>query len=370
MTGRPLVIAVVREILVSARSQAVSSVATAVVVAGLCALVLLTAGRTAGSTAAVVGALDADGTRSIVVRADPDSGLTTAVFDRLARVDGVSWVGAFDAADDLSNSRVPGSAPIPVRHAYTSDPGRIGLPSSDPAVAGSAFASTEAARELGFVDGLGSLRDDDGRDVPVVGRFDPPAYLEFLEPAVLVPAPIDPDDAQPVGLLVVIAERPALVAPVAAATAGLLGVDDASSVDIETSARLAEIRASVEHQLDGSGRELVLSLFTLTIVIVTALQVTLVLLRRRDFGRRRALGATRSLIVAIVLGQAAVQGVIGAAVGTAVAIIATVAGDDPLPPLAFTVSVAVLAVAAGVVGSVIPAAVAARRDPWRELRVP
>jgi putative ABC transport system permease protein len=370
VTGRVRSVALVREILASVRSHAVSSAATTVIIAGLCALVLLTAGRTAGAALAVLGTLDADGTRSIVIRADPDAGLTTAVFHRLDRVDGIEWVGAFDAADDLSNARAPGSAPVPVRRVFSTDLTRIGLPGGVSAGVEAAFASSAATRELGFTEGVGVLRDPGGgRDVTVLGDFEPPSFLAFLEPAVLVPSAIDADHPRPVGLLVVIARSPGLVEPLSAATASLLGVTDATKVEIETSARLAEIRSTVATQLGDSGHTLVLGLFGLTTVLVAALQVTLVLLRRRDFGRRRALGATRALIVILVLGQAAVQGTVGAVIGTAVAGATTAVLADPPPPPSFTLGVTVLAIVAGIVGALAPALVASRRDPLTELRV-
>lgn len=94
------------------------------------------------------------------------------------------------------------------------------------------------------------------------------------------------------------------------------------------------------------------------------------MLRRNDFGRRRALGASQGLIVGLLLTQVAVLSAIGAIIGCAAAAIGLAATGDPLPGLDFFAAVAALAVAVGAVAAAIPAVAAARRDPLTELRVP
>ncbi len=65
-------LAIIREAMASARSQPVASVVSIIMVAGMCATVLLTTGRTAGAEQAVVASIDSAGTRAVVVRADAD----------------------------------------------------------------------------------------------------------------------------------------------------------------------------------------------------------------------------------------------------------------------------------------------------------
>lgn len=104
MNGFRRVLAVVRESMASARSQPVASVVSIIMVAGMCATVLLTTGRTVGAEQAVLGSIDSAGTRAVVVRAEADAGLNTAVLDRLANLDGIEWAGAFGAAQDVQNT--------------------------------------------------------------------------------------------------------------------------------------------------------------------------------------------------------------------------------------------------------------------------
>jgi putative ABC transport system permease protein len=96
----------------------------------------------------------------------------------------------------------------------------------------------------------------------------------------------------------------------------------------------------------------------------------LVILRRKDFGRRRALGATRALIVCLVLTQTLGLAAGGAVLGTAIATLVLSFDGDPLPGIAFTSGICVLAIAVSLVAAVVPATFASRRDPIRELRVP
>lgn len=94
------------------------------------------------------------------------------------------------------------------------------------------------------------------------------------------------------------------------------------------------------------------------------------MLRRNDFGRRRALGASQGLIVGLLLTQVSLLSAAVASIRCAVAAIGLAATGDPLPGPDFFAAVAALAVAVGAIAAAIPAVAAARRDPLTELRVP
>lgn len=96
----------------------------------------------------------------------------------------------------------------------------------------------------------------------------------------------------------------------------------------------------------------------------------LVMLRRKDFGRRRALGATRGLIVGLLLVQTGLLAVIGVGVGTAASLVVLVASGDPLLGVPFTSALSVLTLSTALVAAALPAVIASRREPIRELRVP
>jgi len=364
-------VAIAREAVATAWSQPVASIVSMVIVAGMCATVLLTTGRTVGAEQAVLGSIDSAGTRSIIVRADVDAGLTTDVLDRLANVEGIQWAGAFGGAVDVQNAAVPGGPKVPVRLAWSDDLAQLGISDQLPIANKSALASSNAMDRLGMPDDAGGVVTSTGADYAVVGSFKVPSYLTFLEPLVIVPQSRSADDAPaPVSVLVVIASRPDLVAPITQAVTSVLAVNDPTKVKVSTSANLATLRALIQGQLGSFGRNLVVVIFTLTAALVAAILYGLVMLRRKDFGRRRALGASQALIVALLLVQMAALSVVGAALGSMAAAIGLALGGDPLPNLGFFVAVDVLAVAVGVVAALLPAVAAARRDPLKELRVP
>lgn len=359
-----------RESLASACAQPVASLISIVIVAGMCATVLLTTGRTVGAEQAVVGSIDSAGTRSIVVRADPGAGLTVSVLDRIANFEGVEWAGAFSGAVDVTNALVPDSTKVPVRLVWSSDLSNLGVPKYQAVSNDTAWASPLALSHLGMLDSSGGLVSSAGATYAVGGEIHTPDYLTMLEPLVIVPQTRSSETDQTMNVLVVIASRSDLVVPVSQAVQSVLALDDPTKVNVTTSEALASLRALIQGQLGSFGRNLVIVIFALTAVLVAAILYGLVMLRRKDFGRRRALGASRRLIVALLLVQMATLSIVGAVVGTSVAIISLCITDDPLPGPAFLLALAMLAVAVSTLAALIPALVASRRDPLKELRVP
>lgn len=363
-------LAVIREALATAKSQPVASVVSIVIVAGMCATVLLTTGRTVGAEQAVLGSIDSAGTRSIIVRADADAGLDTSVLDRLANIEGIEWAGAFGAARDVTNAAVPDGTKVPLRLVWGSQLDALGVPASQAVENETAWASVTALEQLSMPDRIGGATSDAGADFAIAGQIPVPDYLAFLEPLIIAPQTTDPASPGTVSVLVVIAARPDLVSPVSQAVQSVLAVDDPTKVSLATSESLATLRALVEGQLGSFGRSLVIVIFALTAVLVAAILYGLVMLRRKDFGRRRALGASQALIVGLLLIQMAALSLVGAIIGSAAAAIGLTATGDPLPGINFFAAVSVLATSVGVAAALLPALAAARRDPLKELRVP
>ena len=359
--------AIFREALTSALTQPVVTMVSLVMVAGMCATVILTTGRAAGAQQQVLGSIDSAGTRTIIVRAEDGAGLDSTVLQRIADVEGVSWAGAFGPAIDVSNDAVPSGPVVAMRQSWTSDLALLGIPETR--VAGSvAYASAPALKRLGMQDGVGRVVEPGGVVLPTQQGLATPDYLRVLEPLVINPQPHE--RVGRVAVLVVIAERPELVAPLATVVGSVLGVDDPKKVKISTSEQFATLRGLVQGQLSVFGRSLVLIVFTLTAVLVAAILYSFVMIRRKDFGRRRALGASRSLIVGLLMAQMGVISAAGAVVGSTIGLVVLAVGGDPLPSWEFVLAIAVLSVAVGELAAALPAVLASRRDPLKELRVP
>lgn len=365
MKFRTKFLPILKESIAAARSQPVATLVTALMVAGMCTGVLLTTGRAVGAEQAVIQSIDSAGTRSIVVRADPDAGLESSVIDRLHGLQGVAWSGAFGVSSDVRNVSIGSGEAVPIRTIWSDDLEVLGV-LSDVGGTAEAWASGRALDVLGTTAAAGGLVDSEGISYSIRGEMHVPAYLSELEPLVIVPG----DTEGMVTTLVVVADHPEDVGAIADAVVGILGVTDPTKISIATSERLVTLRSIIEGQLSGFGRGLVLVVLALTALLVAVVLYGLVLLRRKDFGRRRALGATKALIVGLLLTQTAIVAAIASFSGCLLALIVLLVGGDPLPDFGFVLALMVLAVSLSTVASLVPALAAARRDPLYELRVP
>ena len=360
--------AAVREAIASARSQPVASALTIVLVAGMVVAVMLTSGRTVGAQRDVLSSIDSVGTRAIVIRADDGAGVTSDVLERIERIDGIAWAGAFSSSVDATNSLIAGGPAVPVRYAYGDQLDQIGLPAGV-TQGNDAYASAEALDRLGLPDVVGGVTLSNGASFNLAGELSSPSFLHQFEPLVLVPRPTAAGN-EPVNLIVVIARSPELVAPVANGVLPLLDATDPTAVTVETSETLAQLRSLIESQLGSFSNGLVLALLALTAFLLATILYGLVTLRRKDFGRRRALGATRSFIVTILLTQTVLLALLGVVTGTALAALVLRISGDPLPGAGYLLALAIITLATAVISALAPAAAASRREPIRELRVP
>lgn len=364
-----MIAAVVREAAASAKSQLVTSTLTVLMVAGMICAIMLTTGRTVGAEQEVLASIDSAGTRSILVRAEEGAGVTSDVIDRLQGITGIEWVGAFSGAVDATNSAVPDGTRVPVRLLYSDHVSMLGISDQSAVTGGMAYASPLALSLLGLPDILGGFTLIGGETYGVAGAALTPDFLAQLEPLVIVPQP-DATGTERVAILIVIAETPELVAPVSAATLSVLAADDPTKISVQTSEELAELRGLVEGQLGSFSRGLVLAIMAVTGFLVAILLFGLVIMRRKDFGRRRALGATRALIISLLLTQTATLTLIGIVVGSLVPTGILIAAGDPLPGWSFFAGVGILTIITTLFATLVPAIVASRREPIRELRVP
>lgn len=360
---------VLREACASARSQPVASMVTVLMVAGMILAVMLTTGRTVAAEHQVLGTIDAAGTRSVLIRAEDSAGVTADVLERIRGITGIEWAGAFSSAVDATNGAVLDGTRVPVRYAYGDQLAGLRMPEGSPLSGELAYASATALEQFGLPDIAGSITLTTGASYAVAGRITTPDYLAAFEPLVLIPQP-EADGSERINVLVVIAERPDLVAPVSAAVSSVLAADDPSKVTVQTSEALAHLRSLIRGQLGTFSRGLVLALLSITGALVAVLLYSLVMMRRRDFGRRRALGASRGLIIGLLLMQTGVLALTGIALGTITATAVLIASRSPVPGISFTFSLALLALTTTLASAFIPAVVASRRDPIRELRVP
>lgn len=364
----PLMIkAILREAIAAARSQAVSSLVTILMVAGMIIAVMLTTGRTVGAEREVLASIDSAGSRAITIRAEPSAGLTTSFLDRISGIEGIEWAGGLSTTYDATNAEILDGARVPLRYLYTTDLSSIGVQESLASGERAAWGSPRTLEILGVPAGGGAVRTVGGLSYAIGGSVELPQYLRELEPMVIVPGV---DRSEPLTTVTIVVRTPTLVGTVSSAIVPLMDVDDPSKVTVTTSEALVELRSLIQGQLSSFSRGLVLVLLLVTGSLVAILLFGLVMMRRKDFGRRRALGATRTLIVALLLTQTLLLALAGTGLGVLLSISILIATGHPLPGLGFIAALSLLALLAASVAALVPALVASRREPIRELRVP
>lgn len=350
------------------RSQKVSTALTAVVVASMCLAVLLTAGRTNASQQQVLDTIDSQASRTVTAWIEPGAGITMDIIDSLGHIQELEWVATFGAVEDVHNPATQSDV-APARSIIVMDLTEDADRSAGLGIGGS-HATPQAAEALGLIDGTGYVI---GNTVQAtVTRTQPlPDFLTFLDPIVLTPVPeTHVLETEPAALIVGVPRSPHQVNAIATAFREILEPAEDGTVSIETSSQVNTLRSLVETQLGGVYQSLILGLFAILMLLVGALMYGLVMIRRRDFGRRRALGSTRSLIITLVLTGTAITAMIAAFLASGIAVAIMVATGNPLPAPEFITATGALAVLAALLGSVIPALIASRRDPLTELRVP
>jgi putative ABC transport system permease protein len=323
--------------------------------------VLVTAGSAAGAVASTIAAVDSAATRSVIVRSEPGHGLPADAVARLSRIDAIASVTAFGPPRDARNAGLPEGSLVAVLPVWS-------LTEATPRASPGVFVSPRASTALGLAVPSGALRTSTGEMLTVAGAVDPPGEWAFLEP--LVVQPVDDLDAiGPVATVVVVADRIAAVPAVVAVVRSLLGAG-AAPVDIQSTSALADLHTQIEFQVAGFGHVVTVGVLSATAALASGLLTVIAVLTRRDTARRRALGARRSTLAALVVVQAAGCALVGHTLGSIVALVVLALTASPFPPIDVVVAVGLVSVGVAVVSALLPVLVVVTRDPVRELRVP
>lgn len=366
LVGRPRLPVLAREVVAHTVAHPVLSSSLAIVCLAAQLGVLGTVGRTVALETDVLSSVDAAGTRGIVV-SDPSGrgGIPRTAVQRVLGLPDVETALGLGPLNDASNPSVgDDSVPTPVQF-YVGDLSALGvdvrgrLPGPGEAIVGS-----DAAETAGFIDGVGSLETGSGSRLGVVGTFEASTVLPSLNGVALTLPPQSDEMLRTISIIVVSPER---VAAVASVLPAILGAADPREILTETSEEVARIRAAVEGDLGDYSRHVLLGVVAASLFINIVLVTSFMIQSRRDFGRRRALGATRSTLISLVLGQVFLATALGTVLGSAGAL---AAGPESMPPLDFVLATAILTVTVAVAAAFPPALGAAFKDPVVVLRTP
>lgn len=362
--------ALVRESFASMVAYKAASILSVIIVAGMCLIVLLTAGKSEGMRTALTDSLDSAGARTLVFTSSSRVPFDAQAIDALAGLTNVAELTAVGPAHDVQ--AIDGGTKLPLRSLYTNTPEQLGLavlPSSASALGGTVvYMSVQAGKVIGAVEGTVAVETAAGTSYSAATGLRVPDALAFLEPLAVVPRPLA--EASNATAVVVTASDVASVEPLTKIVTDILAGDNPKDLRVTTSQQLADLADLLTGQFGAFEKSLVAGAMALSAVLVAAIQAGLMMIKRKDYGRRRALGASRGLVMGLILGQAALVSAAGIILGSLGAVAFLAGTGSPVPTLGYLAAVALLTLITCLLASILPAIGAAYRDPIKELRVP
>lgn len=346
----------------SARVAVASRVVSGLVVLLALAVPLVALGTTGlniEAQSAILQRVDEIGARTMSIVSSGEAVIPSEAVDRIARLEGVAWVVGLGPVFDAHN-RQPGGEPTPVRsYRAVAAPVRFSGANSRHG----AFVSSSSARRVGLGGAYSVLEPG---TVPVVGWFTAEEPLHSLEAFILIPS----DDRRlRLERIIVAVQDVGWVDLVAGSLDSMVGSDAAASITVERSPALLAAREAVRDEVTRRDRELVVALLVVAMALASAVVFAGTVAGRRDFGRRRALGATQGQLMVLVMLSTLWPALVGTVLGTGAGCLYLGSRLGHPPVLEFPLSIAILSVLGLVAASALPAAVAATRDPLRVLRV-
>lgn len=331
--------------------------------------VLLTTGNAYATEAAVLGSLDSTGSR-VVVGYDQDgaAGISDETVDVLARTDAAEWVLGLGAAVDHRVAGDVARRTVAVRHVRGDLADVVVLTAGRLPREGEAVVGRRAADASGLLDGVGGLRSG-ADDVPVVGVFLSEGPLDRLnDVALAVPEPAAAGSSlrYVYGLAPTIGQVDVLADAFRAGTVA----SEPDLVRIEKPSAAVDLQRLISGELGASARRSTTLILAASGLVILTVGTMVVGSRRRDVGRWRALGASRSEVVVGFLVQVLVPVLVGAALGAVSTQLWNQLAHEFRNSWTFAGALVVDATLVAATAAIVPAVVAAYRDPVRVLRVP
>ena len=362
--------ALAREVLASVRAQRAVSGMMGAVGFLVCFVVLATTGQSAATRSSVLATIDDLSTTLVVVTDDSGSGALdpgmVAVIDSYSQT---QWAFGLGEVLDAKNADLSGRTfGVPLRAVVGELPAAIApVDGRSPSRPNEAWVGQSAFAELGMASAAGTVTAN-GAFYGVVGTFSAPGPMANLESTILVPTGSQAIDS--VRYIYANAENSASAEALAASITQLLPEASREMITVELGTGALVLKDALSARLDRGAQTMLALVLGVGAVLSVVVTHVMVATRRRDIGRRRALGATRSNLVALVLMQNVVCTTIGGLAGCAAGLVAVWSMTRAVPSGQFTAAVLGLSLVSALVGCVVPAVRAAHLEPVRILRVP
>ncbi|ACZ32177.1 protein of unknown function DUF214 [Xylanimonas cellulosilytica DSM 15894] len=370
-SGVPRVPALARDAVDGARAQRTATLTLLVVLATVCFAILVTTGQSAASEARIVEQIDSAGTRLVAISDDGGkAGILATAPHVLAGLSDATWAFGLGVAVDVTNPTLPDGRAA-ARVIVGDAPADLAITGGRTPQPGEAIAGTGATAALHLGPGLGTIRPiaSPGDDVVgVVGTFEATGPLAHLNDVILIAAA--PDDVTSLRYVYVMADDVAVIDRLETILRTSTPTLDVNALTVETPAGAIALRDVIAGRLGAASRQRMAVVMGVGAAIIAVTIASATASRRRDFGRRRALGATRSALVATTLAQSSLGALAGITLGTLAGVATLAATTGSLPSWRFVAGVAGLALLLTLATATPIAAHAAHRDPLRILRVP
>lgn len=355
-----------REAWVSTRTRVVPALMVAALCASMCATTLLTVGRTVSAEIEVLARMEQAGSRELIVGDRLAAGLLTpTIVGAVASLDVVERaVGLTIAQDVRSGHLAAGGQQVPAWSVVGSIADVATLTSGRDPMPGEALVSQETVATLGF-DGPAGYVVQGALEYPIVGTFTAREPFTALDAGVAIAA--TPQTTARV--LHVIASDTQAVAVAQQVTLGIIAATRPEDLTIQSATALAALQGDIAGDLGLFGRQLLLLILGAGAVLTSVVVLADVLLRRADLGRRRALGATRRGLIALVTLRVLIAAVLGVSLGSALSL-AVMRTWEVTVPASFVAGIMTLTLLSALAAALGPATIAATRDPVTILRTP
>lgn len=357
-----------REALASAWASKVPTLLILLVTAAMCFTASATSGRNAALQQQLVQRTQDAGARVITIEDLGDDGfLTHLAVETIQTLSTVESAAAVTKPSTFTNATLGWGGPTVSGWGLMNNDASNVLRLTrgrwpDP---GEALVSSRAAGILRLDTAAGAIMTRDQHTFAIVGTFDAVPPFEWLDDG-LVFVPTSEGNGKEARVTV---QELNELASTERAIRKILVPTDPSKLRLETSREVADVTLGVGNDVRTAGHETTLIVLSVGALFVGAVTLADVLIRRRDLGRRRALGITRFDLMALICLRAMVSTVLGAALGV-ISVQAFGLITEAIAPLLHTVASATLVVISALLAIIPVGLVAARRDPVSVLRTP
>lgn len=359
---------VCREAWASARALRGFSLTFAAIGFAVIAGLTVTVGQGLAQREAVLDSFAAPDLRTFVLVDEGGAGaLPWVMATRAASLSTVETVWMTGAAADVRNTAFPHSQAVAAR-AVAGSWDRLPLVlvrGRWPTSPGEAIIDAGSARAAGLRDGVGGVRTTVGREWSVVGVY----TLTHPRAPSGVLFPVDAELESPRSLHVTVVD----VHAVDMVVASVVAMSDSTrpgEIRVDRSTGITKLREGVAGAIKEHGTTIVLSVMLGSALILALVSLLMINARRQEFGRRRALGATRSMVVALVMVEGFMVISTASLLGGATAATYLWVRHSVLVPLDFCIWTVVAASLGGVAAQLPSAVAAGLRDPVHVLRTP